>query len=51
MVRSWPYWPHRFLRPCQARRKVFAIGAANSGEGGGGIRKEVNGMFSGCFEM
>ena len=35
----------------QARRKVFAIGAANSGEGGGGIRKEVNGMFWGYFEM
>ena len=34
----------------QARRKVFTIGAANSGEGGG-IRKEVNGMFWGYFEM
>ena len=34
----------------QARRKVFAIGAANSGEGGR-IRKEVNVMFWGYFEM
>ena len=45
-----PPLPSALRNTWQARRKVFAIGAANSGEGGG-VRKEVNGMFSGCFEM